>query len=70
MAVEIHAEAGPFSGVPRQLFSMADALPGGTQYATSGDGQRFLVRQRREALPDVPITVVLNWWVDLAKRAQ
>jgi hypothetical protein len=34
----------------------------------SPDGQRFLVRQLADDLPDTPITVVLNWWVDLLKR--
>ena len=35
-------------------------------FEVSPDGQRFLVRQLADDAPDTPITVVLNWWAELA----
>ena len=57
---------------PQPLFEMRLArstIPsavGTTQYAVSGDGQRFLVNTAEDTLP-APITVVVNWLAGLKK---
>ena len=65
MAVDLRI-AGPLTaGVPKPLFSTASTgrNVGNAGYAVSGDGQRFLVP--RPDTTNAPITVVLNWWVEL-----
>jgi len=49
------------------LFQLASTL-GNFGYAVSADGQRLLINQPREDVPDAPITVVLNWWTEFARR--
>jgi hypothetical protein len=44
------------------LFRIAGGITG---YDIQPDGQRFLIVTPSTALPDNPITVVLNWWVEL-----
>ncbi len=51
------------AGVPRQILENF----GGTVYASSADGQRFLVAQQRAEGAVPPITVVLNWQAGLKK---
>ena len=62
MAVDVGTTGRFTAGVPRPLFRTAgrNMLPG---YAPRADGQQFLVP--RLNLQNAPITVVLNWWVDL-----
>jgi dipeptidyl aminopeptidase/acylaminoacyl peptidase len=65
MSVEVDIGERFSAGIPRELFTVSDALSG-SGYDVSGDGQRFLF----PTLPgsegeDAPITVVLNWWVGL-----
>ncbi len=37
-------------------------------YDVSADGKRFLLPARQTGSDDRPITVVLNWWVELESR--
>jgi Tol biopolymer transport system component len=47
-----------------------DALLDRREMEVSPDGKRFLVRRLAGEGPDTPITVVLNWWVELARKSQ
>jgi Tol biopolymer transport system component len=68
MVVEVQLGEKPPAGIPRKLFQL-DPVFGTLDYDVSANGQRFLVTALlREDVPDVPITVVLNWWAELAKR--
>jgi hypothetical protein len=70
MVVDVQLGEKPSAGIPRKLIQL-DATFGAFGYDVSADGQRFLVTTLlREDLPDVPITVVLNWWAELAKRSE
>jgi Tol biopolymer transport system component len=67
MVVDVALKPTLSAGVPRKLFPFSS--PVGLQgYDVSKDGQRLLMTQVREDLPDTPITVVLNWWAEFAKR--
>jgi len=55
--------------VPRRLFPTTPGL-NNRAFEVSPDGQRFLIRQRVDDIPDQPITVVLNWWVELLNDAR
>lgn len=68
MAVEVPLAPTPSASVPRKLFQL-DATRGAFGYDVRADGQKFLVTQTRENLPDAPITVMLNWWAAFAKRS-
>ena len=59
MAVPVTLGASLQIGMPRELFTTA----GMTYFASSRDGQRFLINQpaRGEAAATAPITVVTNW---------
>jgi Tol biopolymer transport system component/predicted Ser/Thr protein kinase len=64
MAAEINQGSTVSAGVPRQLFRIAGGITG---YDIQSDGQRFLIVTPSAALPDNPITVVQNWWVELKR---
>jgi hypothetical protein len=64
MAAEIKPGSPVSVGVPRQLFRIAGGITG---YDIQPDGQRFLIVTTSTALPDNPITVVMNWWVELKR---
>jgi serine/threonine protein kinase len=67
MAVDVKAGAGFQASVARPLFETPD-LPGITsrhQYAVTADGQRFLMIVTEA--PRLPLTVVLNWTVELRR---
>jgi serine/threonine protein kinase len=69
MVVDVHREPTLSAGVPRKLFERgAGASAFNLGFEVSADGQRLLMSQIGENAPDTPITVVLNWWVDLVKR--
>jgi Tol biopolymer transport system component/predicted Ser/Thr protein kinase len=51
-------------GVPVQMFRVAGGI---TAYDIEPDGRRFLIVTPSATLPDNPITVVLNWWVELKR---
>ena len=68
MVVDVQLGKTLSAGVPRTLFQTTAAV-NNRGFEVSPDGQRVLVRRPAEDVPDRPITVVLNWWVDLLKRA-
>ena len=68
MVVDVQLGKTLSAGVPRKLFQTTAAVSN-RGFEVSPDGQRILVRRPAEDVPDRPITVVLNWWVDLLKRA-
>ena len=65
MVVEMQLSAALSAGVPRRLFPL-NIRSNAEGYDVTADGQRFLVNSRAEEVPNTPITVVLNWWADLA----
>ena len=68
MSAEIKAD-GPFqSSVPRQLFATSIKHTFGYSYATTPDGQRFLVNVPVEAGNRTPMTIVLNWTASLKPK--
>ena len=67
MVVDVHIGKTLSVGVPRKLFPTTLAV-NNRGFEVSPDGQRVLLRDRAEDVPDTPITVVLNWWVDLVKK--
>jgi Tol biopolymer transport system component len=67
MAVDVAVKPALSAGVPRRLFQLASTF-GNFGYDVSADGQRLLINQPREGVPDAPITVVLNWWTEFARR--
>jgi hypothetical protein len=66
MIVDVAVKPPLSAGVPRRLFQLGSTF-GNSDYDVSADGQRLLVNQPRDDVPDAPITVVLNWWTDFAK---
>ena len=62
MAAETTLGSTASAAVPRVLFHVAGGITG---YDIQPDGERFLIVTPTAALPDNPITVVLNWWVEL-----
>ena len=64
MVSETNLNSNFSAGVPRELFR----VPGGiTGLDVDPDGKRFLIVTPSTALPDNPITVVLNWWMELER---
>jgi hypothetical protein len=62
MVVDIVSSPAFDARIPRELFR----LPTGSRgFEAFPDGQRFLVESPAGSGGDNPITVVLNWWVDL-----
>ena len=52
-------------GIPHELFR----VPGGIEsFDVDPLGERFLIVTPSAALPDNPITVVLNWWTELDRK--
>jgi serine/threonine protein kinase len=66
MVADVASDQALRIGIPRKLFQFSGL--GILGYDIGADGQRFLTSRRRVDLPDTPITVVLNWWADLANR--
>ena len=48
-----------------RILALSDRL---RQEGIEPRGQRVLLRAGADDLPDIPITVVLNWWIDLVKK--
>jgi hypothetical protein len=66
MAVEVKTIWSGFEpGVPKLLFESVSA--GLYDFAVSGDGQRFLIPVPVEEGSSAPITVVLNWTIDVKR---
>jgi eukaryotic-like serine/threonine-protein kinase len=68
MVVDVQLGKTLSAGVPRKLFPTITAV-NNRGFEVSPDGERILLRDRASDVPDSPITVVMNWWVDLLKRA-
>ena len=72
MAVDVTLDPVNSSGVPHRLFQLKrevliDLV--GTPYDVRPDGQQFLIFMKTQRRPqDAPITVVLNWWVELRQN--
>ena len=66
MAADINPGTTSSAGIPKRLFQRG-ATFGNVDYDVSADGERLLINRPRDDAPDTPITVVLNWWVDLVK---
>ncbi len=67
MAVEVRTGETFSAGVPQQLFTLGN--PGGG-YDVRADGQQFLIFRTGVELGDLPINVVVNWWVDLEEHSR
>jgi serine/threonine protein kinase len=70
MAADMKLGAAVSAGAPHKLFSFnsGDGYDVGRNgYDVASDGQRFLIVSRAKEVSS-PITVVLNWWVELEKR--
>jgi hypothetical protein len=64
MAVRVGADGSVSS---QQTRFPLNAMFGLTDYDITADGKKFVVTAAlRDDLPNVPITVVLNWWTELA----
>lgn len=68
MAVDVETRDAFSAGVPRELFRTTDRVMTNEIYDVSADGKRFLLPARETGADDRPITVVLNWWVELESR--
>ena len=67
MVSEVNVKGETFEvGVTRPLFEIRPGGPGNI-YDVTVDGQRFLVNAAVEQQIISPITLVLNWSVDLKK---
>jgi len=72
MVVDVEAGNSFVAGKPRLLFEGRYAMgpaPGFTNYDVSRDGQRFLMIKSEQASPPTQLSVVLNWFEDLKRRA-
>lgn len=56
------------AAAPRELFRTPSVSPE-LRYDVSPDGQRFLLAASSTD-EDAPITVVMNWWVELERRSR
>ncbi len=68
MAVEVNTESANFqAGIPKPLFQaqLVEGLLWRNRYVVSADGQRFLILAPTGETASNPITVVVNWPVDL-----
>jgi len=65
MSVEINTGATFSAGIPRALFKVASGANLIYGYAVRNDGQQFLIPGRDTQAETWPITVVMNWWVEL-----
>jgi hypothetical protein len=70
MAVDVRTGDTLAASEPTRLFTADPGLTNNMGFEVVGDGQRFLVpRLLGENTPDTPITVVLNWWANVAKAS-
>jgi Tol biopolymer transport system component len=68
MVVDVQLGPTLSVGAPRRIATNTEfgTSANNRGFEVSPDGQRFLVRQLADDAPDTPITVVLNWWAELA----
>jgi len=64
MALDITAGQKFTAGIPHELFRLPVAP---TVWDVTPDGQRFLIWNPPAVAENSPITVVMNWWAELAK---
>lgn len=56
-------------GIPQPLFEAdVDRFTAPNRYAVTRDGQRFIINQPSEGGAPMPLTVVLNWAGEMAKK--
>ena len=56
-------------GVPHRLFQLKSEYPNDlANYDVRPDGKQFLILMSQRGTQDAPITVVLNWWVELRRE--
>lgn len=67
MAVDVKLGSEFRAGEPEELFPVGRAFLYRSNYAVSGDGQRFLVLTPSEGARPHPFTVVLNWQAGLER---
>ena len=67
MAVAVQTDSTLQAGQPQALFQTRFFQPI-NPYTVSADGQRFLINTPLEEDNSSPMTVVLNWMVELKKR--
>ena len=70
MAVDITLDPLNTQNVPHRLFPLKNADPPNlANYDVRPDGQQFLIYMpTQRGAQDAPITVVLNWWVELRQE--
>jgi hypothetical protein len=72
MAVDITLDPINSPPVPHRLFQLKGEVltdPAASPYDVRPDGQQFLIFMKTQRRPqDAPITVVLNWWVELRQN--
>jgi Tol biopolymer transport system component len=68
MAVDMSLGTRVAAGVPRELFQTAISSVAIGHYDVSTDGRKFLIYSPPGGVgSNTPITVVLNWWLELRK---
>jgi len=67
MAVEIKPSSSFEAGVPKVMFDLAGKTRGNPVFASTEDGQRFLIVSQEQDTPNLQFTVVVNWTADLKK---
>ena len=65
MSVEVSLTGTVSTSMPLALFRLSNILL--DEYDVQPDRKRFLVVDFQGSEADAPITVVLNWWVELEK---
>jgi len=68
MSVAVQTDSTFQAGQPRALFETRASDVPVVPYSISADGQRFLVNTATEETNTAPITVVLNWIAELARK--
>jgi dipeptidyl aminopeptidase/acylaminoacyl peptidase len=70
MVVKISTVGGSVEmGIPEPLFEVdVDRFTAPNRYAVTRNGQRFIVNLPSEGAASLPLTVVLNWTEELAKK--
>jgi eukaryotic-like serine/threonine-protein kinase len=68
MAVQVRSGERFEVGAASPLFEFrAGAIRGNSPYAVSDDGQQVLINTMVDAEPNAPLTVVINWAVEMKK---
>ncbi len=65
MAVDVEPGETFSAGIPRELFRQTSVAG---SFDVHPDGERFLILKPAPGEAEQPITVVLNWWVEMEER--